>query len=380
MKKMSSLKNAQAGVSLVELMVGLTIGLIITGGAMTLLFSNQQMLLGKESLDRTQEGFRFATTTITRMVRQASSFDKPTSNNELIINFDSTQRDCLGQVNNSTTNTLKLDSNNQLVCILDKDSTRTYVLAKNIGALQFSYGIQASGAVAYSSYYSNGTTVNSSVSSVWGNISSISTHISMIQQGNSNQPTLDFIATSHNIGMTKSLSSGGISTMSSTGSTTNTGTTTGSGSTTNTGTTTGSGSTTNTGTTTGSGSTTNTGTTTGNNLTKANIDQVKALLTVTYQPLKDKNSINDVTWLSLEGSTHNTYLNTQVTITLTPSTTLDLSDWSLTNTRTNTSVTVTSLSSSSLKIDVPNNGKSFSITLQNSTGTDKSTIAFTTVN
>jgi len=213
MRKMSSFKHAQAGVTLIELMVGLTIGLIITGGAMTILFANQKMLINKEVSDRTQEGFRFATATITRLVRQASSFDKPSSNNELVINFNSTQRDCLGKVNNSTTNTLKVDSSNQLVCILDKDSTRTYVLAKDIGELQFSYGIQQSGAVIYSSYYSSGTTVATNVNSVWNNITSVLTRINLIQQGNPKQPMLDFIATSHQRSNTGSLSSGGTSTI-----------------------------------------------------------------------------------------------------------------------------------------------------------------------
>src|SRR5690606_3579664 len=106
MKKMSSFKHAQAGVTLIELMVALTIGLIITGAAMTILFANQKMLINQEVSYRTQEGLRFATATITRLVRQASSFDKPSSNNELVINFNSTQRDCLGKVNKSATNTL----------------------------------------------------------------------------------------------------------------------------------------------------------------------------------------------------------------------------------------------------------------------------------
>lgn len=58
-------KQSQAGVTLVELMIGLTIGLIVVGAAMAILFSNQTMLIQKQKVDRTQEELRFAITTIT---------------------------------------------------------------------------------------------------------------------------------------------------------------------------------------------------------------------------------------------------------------------------------------------------------------------------
>ena len=210
MKKMSSLKHTQAGVTLVELMIGLTVGLVVTGGAMAILFGNQKMLLEKGRLDRTQEEFRFATTTITRLVRQADSFSEPASNNELVINFDSSQRDCLGVTGLSSSNTLKFD-NNQLLCIRDNDPDTPYILAKNIGSLQFSYGTQQSGAVTYNSYFSTGTTVNTAVKNVLNNISSIKTKISIAQDGLTQQPTLEFIATSHQKSVTANLSSGGTS-------------------------------------------------------------------------------------------------------------------------------------------------------------------------
>jgi len=209
MKKISSLKHTQAGVTLVELMVGLTVGLVVTGGAMAILFGNQKMLLEKGRWDRTQEEFRFATTTITRLVRQADYFEEPDSNNELVINFDRSQRDCLGVAGLSSSNTLKLD-NNQLLCIRDNDSDTSYVLAKNIGNLEFSYGIQQSGVVTYNSYFSNGTTVNTAVKNVLNNITSIKTNISIAQNGLIQQPTLEFIATSHQKSIMANLSSGDV--------------------------------------------------------------------------------------------------------------------------------------------------------------------------
>lgn len=208
MKKMSSLKHTQAGVTLVELMIGLTVGLVVTGGAMAILFGNQKMLLEKGKLDRTQEEFRFATTTITRLIRQANSFSVPASNNELVINFDSSQRDCLGVSGVSSTNKLKLD-NNQLLCIRNNDPDKSYMLAKNIGNLQFSYGIQKSGVVAYTPYFKSDASVDTVVEYVWNDITSIQTKISIVQDSLAKQPALEFIATSHQKSGTANLSSGG---------------------------------------------------------------------------------------------------------------------------------------------------------------------------
>lgn len=205
---MSSFKHAQAGVTLVELMIGLTVGLVVTGGAMAILFGNQKMLLEKGRLDRTQEEFRFATTTITRLIRQANSFSVPTSNNELVINFDSSQRDCLGVSGVSSTNKLKLE-NNQLLCIRNNDPDKPYVLAKNIDNLQFSYGIQKSSVVAYTPYFKSDASVDTVVEYVWNDITSVQTKISIVQDGLAKQPALEFIATSHQKSSTANLSSGG---------------------------------------------------------------------------------------------------------------------------------------------------------------------------
>ena len=205
---MSSLKHTQAGVTLVELMIGLTVGLVVTGGAMAILFGNQKMLLEKGKLDRTQEEFRFATTTITRLIRQANSFSVPASNNELIINFDSSQRDCLGVPGVSSTNKLKLE-NNQLLCIRNNDPDKSYVLAKNIDNLQFSYGIQKSSVVAYTPYFKSDASVDTVVEYVWNDITSVQTKISIVQDGLAKQPALEFIATSHQKSSTANLSSGG---------------------------------------------------------------------------------------------------------------------------------------------------------------------------
>ncbi|MFK8932945.1 hypothetical protein ABCA12_2656 [Acinetobacter junii] len=209
-------RSSQAGVSLVELMVGLTIGLVVTAGAMTILFSNQKLVLEKDVMDRTQENFRFASTTITRMVRQATSFGVPNNNNELIVHFNPLQRDCLGQIGNSGMNTFKVNDQNELQCILELEdgSRQIATLAKNISEIKFSYGIQngtSANSLVYQPYFNGASgTVNTNVSNVRGSITSILSEISVLD-GSGKQPTIDFIATSHLLAMTQLASSGGVS-------------------------------------------------------------------------------------------------------------------------------------------------------------------------
>ena len=204
-------KQSQAGVTLVELMIGLTIGLIVVGAAMAILFSNQTMLIQKQKVDRTQEELRFAITTITRLVRQANSFSSTSDNEQLVINFDSKQRDCLGEPNKSTVNTLKLVGN-EIVCVRDFDPTERYVLAKNITDVQFTYGLQSStGGVQYclrseTTCLASGTTW----AAIFPRITSVRTRISIAQQGVTKDPTLYFVATSHTKSGVGNVSSGAV--------------------------------------------------------------------------------------------------------------------------------------------------------------------------
>lgn len=209
--KIAMRRHAQAGVSLVELMIGLTIGLIITAGALSVLFSNQKLILDKEVMDRSQENFRFATTTITRLIRQANELGIPTNNNELIVTFDRAQRDCLGQVDHSWINTFKVNDQNELVCMLNNDATKTYVLAKGITAISFAYGIQngaSANSLVYQARFNNSGAEHASVVSAWNTITSVQTQMS-VSEGSGKQPTIDFIATSHLLALTKLASSGG---------------------------------------------------------------------------------------------------------------------------------------------------------------------------
>lgn len=207
-------RYSQMGISLIELMIGLTIGLIITAAAFTILLSNQRLIVDKEVMDRSQENFRFAATTITRLIRQANELGIPTNNNELIVTFDRTQRDCLGQVNNSWINTFKVNDNHELLCILNNDETQSYVLAKDITEIKFAYGIQngvSVNSLVYQPRFSGqSNTENAAVVNAWNTVTSVLTQLS-VSEGNGKQPTIDFIATSHLLALTKLASSGGTS-------------------------------------------------------------------------------------------------------------------------------------------------------------------------
>ncbi|MCJ8161093.1 PilW family protein [Acinetobacter zhairhuonensis] len=213
-RKISINRSSQAGISLIELMVGLTIGLIITAGALTILFSNQKLILEKDVMDRSQENFRFASMTITRLVRQANELGIPANNNELIVTFDRTQRDCLGQLNNSWINTFKVNANNELLCVLNNDENLSYVLAKDISEIKFSYGIQngvSANSLVYQPRFSgNSNTENTAVVNAWNTVTSVLTQMT-VAEGNGKQPTIDFISTSHLLALTKLASSGGTS-------------------------------------------------------------------------------------------------------------------------------------------------------------------------
>jgi Tfp pilus assembly protein PilW len=213
-RKIVSNRFSQAGVSLIELMVGLTIGMIITAGALTILFSNQKLILEKDVMDRSQENFRFASMTITRLVRQANELGIPANNNELIVTFDRTQRDCLGQLNNSWVNTFKVNANNELLCILNNDENLSYVLAKDISEIKFAYGIQngvgANSLVYQPRFSGNSNTENTAVVNAWNTVTSVLTQMT-VAEGNGKQPTIDFISTSHLLALTKLASSGGTS-------------------------------------------------------------------------------------------------------------------------------------------------------------------------
>ena len=204
--------------------------------------------------------------------------------------------------------------------------------------------------MTYNSYFSAGTTVNTTVKNVLNNITSIKTKISIVQDALAKQPVLEFIATSHQKSSTTNLSSGGESEL------------------------------------------------TEEELKKLEeaekaaaekaeaarkkaLDQILALLQVDYEYVqnKNRNKQDKKNWSALVGNTTNIAKNTIVTVTL-ESNTYDLSGWSLSSNVTDRIDTLPKVntSSKSYSFNAPSNdGVTLSIYLKNGEG-NQSLISFET--
>ncbi|QTQ31009.1 PilW family protein [Aromatoleum bremense] len=130
----------ERGLTLVELMIALVLGLFLIGGVSTVFLSNQQTSRVKEDLDRTQESFRFGTHTITRVVRQGTEIDPDSSASQIVVGFadGSGTHDCVGGTLGGP-NTFLVNGNNELVCTdANGDS---HILIGAVDALSILFGI-----------------------------------------------------------------------------------------------------------------------------------------------------------------------------------------------------------------------------------------------
>jgi type IV pilus assembly protein PilW len=71
------LLNKQRGVSLVEMMVAITIGLILLAGVLSIFFSSKVTYFSNEKMARLQENGRVALNLISHDVRAASNRTEP---------------------------------------------------------------------------------------------------------------------------------------------------------------------------------------------------------------------------------------------------------------------------------------------------------------
>ncbi|EED34671.1 prepilin-type N-terminal cleavage/methylation domain protein [Luminiphilus syltensis NOR5-1B] len=95
----------QTGFTLIELMVAMALGLFIISGAVAMFLANQQSAAVKRDLDNAQDGIRFASQTITRVVREADNL--AVAGNTLTVTYDGGAgvRNCLGAVAGAGSNT-----------------------------------------------------------------------------------------------------------------------------------------------------------------------------------------------------------------------------------------------------------------------------------
>lgn len=130
----------QQGLSLVELMIALVVGLIIMGGVYTVTISSIQAVNTKNQLDDAQDSFRYLSNTLGRIIRNAETVDAASTDNSLTIRISrSNERpDCLG--NNdlapSIPNKFSL-AGGKLMC---DNGDGDVELVRNLSSITFAYG------------------------------------------------------------------------------------------------------------------------------------------------------------------------------------------------------------------------------------------------
>ncbi|MDD3518148.1 MAG: PilW family protein [Chromatiales bacterium] len=89
----------QHGLSLVELMISLALGLLLLGGVIHVFMASQQTSRTNTQLNDAQESLRFAADTLVRVIRQGDGIDSASSQTTLRVRYTggAGTRDCLGQ-------------------------------------------------------------------------------------------------------------------------------------------------------------------------------------------------------------------------------------------------------------------------------------------
>lgn len=132
----------QHGLTLIELMVAMVIGLFLIGGVIGVFVANQQTSNTKQQLDRAQENFRFGSQTLMRVIRQGTGIDAASTGTELIVDFAGGPgtHDCVGTTAGGP-NSFRVDGQSRLVCT---DSGGVdHVLIADVAAIDISFGIDA---------------------------------------------------------------------------------------------------------------------------------------------------------------------------------------------------------------------------------------------
>ena len=133
---------SQRGVTLVELMIGMTLGVLIIGGVIGIFASNAATARAKRELDNAQEAFRFAAHTISRIVRNSIEIHADSDANNLVVNFprDPGRPDCLGdETPGEITMTFSLNGENcRLICEVN-GSSEEIEIARGFSNLAFTY-------------------------------------------------------------------------------------------------------------------------------------------------------------------------------------------------------------------------------------------------
>lgn len=138
-------RSLQAGLSLVEMMVALAVGLVVVGAAAAVLVSNQQSNRSKNDLDKSLDGYRFGAYAVSRLVRQSERVDGTSTASALIVNVPAGTENCNGVVVTAPAGELNAItvSNGALVCSAAGATAKT--LVPGVYAASFLYGRDTDG-------------------------------------------------------------------------------------------------------------------------------------------------------------------------------------------------------------------------------------------
>lgn len=138
-----------SGLSLVELLVAMAIGLFLIAGVGTVFVSNQTSTKTKRELDHIQENFRFGANTLQRVLRQASEIKAASNATTLIVTLPEGAHNCMGTTvaaGGQTNQFSRNDTTLECKIILNDGTTSIQVLFSGLSGLSFAYGTDGAAA------------------------------------------------------------------------------------------------------------------------------------------------------------------------------------------------------------------------------------------
>ncbi|MGB5408926.1 MAG: PilW family protein [Thiogranum sp.] len=189
---MSKLCQLQHGFSLVEILVAMAIGLLLTAGLIQILSGSKQTYRVQDNLSRLQENGRFAIVQLGNSIRMAGFKTDPTDTttfaagavtgtdttgnpDQISVSFqgasDGTTIDCIGNTVPASTvivNQFSINNNN-LRCV---STSGTQDLIENVEDMQITYGVDTNGSGSANYYVAANSVAN------WSQVVSI--HFSLL--------------------------------------------------------------------------------------------------------------------------------------------------------------------------------------------------------
>lgn len=130
------MNKRHTGITLLELLIGMTLSLLLIGGAFSVYLSNKQTSDARQQLDQRQEALRFASYTLNRIIKNGTTLEPDSTTTELAVAFNrsSASPDCLGNTEVSdVVDRFRFNQDNKTLTCNDQ------LLLNGIDQLTFSY-------------------------------------------------------------------------------------------------------------------------------------------------------------------------------------------------------------------------------------------------